>query len=340
MIGIVSHDDDVHAAAVRVELHRLGADCRMLDTSRIPMGAAVALQYAPATESSDSAWAGLWLDEDDQDGSSFDLRRLGAVWWRRPQPYKLSSEVASPRDRLFAAGECDAAVSGLWACLDAEWVNLPDADAAATRKPWQLKLALQEGLRIPRTCMTNDPDVARAFIASERQRGSGVIYKPFSGTPETWRETRLLGDDAEARLDMVRFAPVIFQEAIPGGVDIRVTIVGESVFAAEIRPTGEAAEYDFRIEPEAPIVAHTLPPAVERRLMGLMDRLGLRYGAVDLRLDPDGDYVFLEINPAGQWLFVEVATGQPISAALAALLVRLDRSGVQGRAASRELTRT
>ena len=56
-----------------------------------------------------------------------------------------------------------------------------------------------------------------------------------------------------------------------------------------------------------------------------MQRLGLRYGAADFRVAPDGDLVFLEVNPAGQWLFVEYATGQPIAAALADLLVRLDR---------------
>jgi hypothetical protein len=30
-----------------------------------------------------------------------------------------------------------------------------------------------------------------------------------------------------------------------------------------------------------------------------MRRMGLVYGAVDMRLKPDGTYVFLEINPAG-----------------------------------------
>lgn len=322
MIGIVSHEDDVHASAVRVELHRLGADYRMLDTAHVPMQATLALEYASTVDSSRS-WRGAWVESEDA-AASPDLARLGAIWWRRPQPYAVSHDIASLQDRAFAAGECDAAVAGLWACLDSEWVNSPDADVIAGRKPWQLKLAVEEGWRIPRTCITNDPEVAQAFVAAERARGCGVVYKPFSGTPETWRETRLLAADDEAQLELVRLAPVIFQEAIPGGVDIRVTIVGERIFAAEIRPLGAAAEFDFRIEPDAPIVEHQLPAAVERRLMAMMRRLGLRYGAADLRVDPAGEYVFLEINPAGQWLFVEVVTGQPISAALAELLVELD----------------
>jgi hypothetical protein len=42
---------------------------------------------------------------------------------------------------------------------------------------------------------------------------------------------------------------------------------------------------------------------------------------VDLRRTPSGEHVFLEVNTAGQWLFVEQATGQPIAQALAEALV-------------------
>ena len=48
-----------------------------------------------------------------------------------------------------------------------------------------------------------------------------------------------------------------------------------------------------------------------------MQHLHLEYGAIDMRLTPDGDYVFLEINPNGEYLYVEQATGLPISRALA-----------------------
>jgi hypothetical protein len=53
-----------------------------------------------------------------------------------------------------------------------------------------------------------------------------------------------------------------------------------------------------------------------------MKRLGLVYGAIDLRLTPEGRYIFLEINPAGQFLHIEYATGQPIAAALAQSLLK------------------
>ncbi len=48
--------------------------------------------------------------------------------------------------------------------------------------------------------------------------------------------------------------------------------------------------------------------------------LGLQYSAIDLALDEDGKYWFLEVNPNGQWAFVELATVLQISKAIAELL--------------------
>ena len=61
----------------------------------------------------------------------------------------------------------------------------------------------------------------------------------------------------------------------------------------------------------------TIPPPVMTQLRSYMKKLGLVYGAIDMRLQPDGTYVFLEINPAGQFLFIEAETKQPMVRALA-----------------------
>lgn len=66
-----------------------------------------------------------------------------------------------------------------------------------------------------------------------------------------------------------------------------------------------------------------LPDQVVSGIHRLMSRLGLVYGALDFRVRPDGEHVFLEINPAGQWLFIEDQTRQPISQAVAKQLACL-----------------
>jgi hypothetical protein len=47
--------------------------------------------------------------------------------------------------------------------------------------------------------------------------------------------------------------------------------------------------------------AHALDRELESRLLRLHKRLGLFYGAYDLIVDQEGNYYFLEVNPAGQW---------------------------------------
>jgi glutathione synthase/RimK-type ligase-like ATP-grasp enzyme len=178
-------------------------------------------------------------------------------------------------------------------------------------------------LRIPESRITNDVEDARRFIT---QHGSSqTVYKAFSGTEHAWRETRLLRPGELDMIENVRFAPVIFQEYIPIGVDLRITVVGDRLFAAAIHSLGTEYEVDFRmVMTSARFEEVTLPPEVAEALHILMQRLGLVYGAIDMRLTPDGEYVFLEINPAGQWLFVEERTGQPITEALVDLMLARD----------------
>ena len=60
--------------------------------------------------------------------------------------------------------------------------------------------------------------------------------------------------------------------------------------------------------------------AVADRLKELMRLLGLTFGGIDLVLTPDGDYVFLEVNPSGQWLWLDDKLTLGISDAIASWL--------------------
>ncbi|WNM61899.1 alpha-L-glutamate ligase [Candidatus Nitrospira neomarina] len=225
----------------------------------------------------------------------------------------------------FTHTECHEAIAGLWAALDVSWVNKPDLDEIAHHKPYQLAMATKVGLPIPRTVITNDPDAARRLIAElgpER-----TIYKTFLASEQFWRETRLMRPEEMEILDRVRLAPVIFQEYVPAIADIRVTVVGTKMFATAISPAPGGYEIDYRMDMDgARFEPTSLPIKIQKQIRELMDRLGLVYGAVDLRRLPDGRHVFLEVNPAGEWRFIEERTEQPITDAMAKLLIKIDRN--------------
>lgn len=310
MILLVSHHEDDHAHAVLAELAALGAEAALFDTATFPQQAALALSYRPDERPA--------FEVRCADGARLDLRAVSAAWWRRPRPFVLDPSI--PDDEVeWTYTECFEAVSGLWASLDAFWVNDPHRDQAASHKPYQLRVASDAGLPIPRTLITNDPTAARAFI--DEQGLERTVYKCFSATPQHWRETRLLQRQELDLLDRVQAAPVIFQEFVPADADLRVTIVGDQCFSAAIHPRDAAYDADFRIDLSSARIEPTeLPAEVQARLHDLMRRLGLVYGAVDLRRAPTGEHVFLEVNTSGQWRFVEERTGLPISAAVARTL--------------------
>ena len=313
MILVVSHPADEHAGAVIAALARRRHPALLLDTARFPIEASL-------TQSFGVNGGGYKLSVD---GRTVDLGACGSGWWRRPQPFTLHQGIASDVSN-FAYTECHEAFAGLWAALGINWVNRPDLDEVAHHKPYQLAAAIEVGLTIPRTLITNDPEEARRLI--DELGPENTVYKTFLATEEHWRETRVLRPVELALLERVRLAPVIFQEYVPAEFDIRVTAIGERMFAAAITAPADGYQLDYRMDlAGAAYRAVELSSETEHGLRSLMTRLGLVYGAIDLRRTPEGRDVFLEVNPAGEWRFVEERTGQPVTDAMAELLIDLDR---------------
>ena len=308
MVLVVSGADDAHLPPVLAELGRAGVRAVVLDLASLPAAASVTIAGGEEPGFAASLRTGQ---------GRLRLADVGAVWWRRPRPYQLPPELA-PGHAEFAFAQLHAAMAGLWSSLEARWVNEPWCDHRADQKVGQLAAAQAAGLLVPPTLVTTSPEDAREFLA--RHGEAPFVRKPLRATSAFAGGTRRLGPADLERLEALRFGPAILQRYV-AGVDVRVTVVGDDLFAAEIDATATSCPHDFRpVLAECPVAATTLPEDVAEGLLRTVRALGLSYAAVDLRRDGEGRHHFLEANPAGQWLFVEARTGQPISAALAALL--------------------
>jgi glutathione synthase/RimK-type ligase-like ATP-grasp enzyme len=305
VILAVTHRGDDHAPPVLDALARLGAPALSVDLADFPGRASLALSAGePGEEGMLHTAAG-----------PVPVAEVTAVWWRRPRDFEPHPELAGA-DADFARRQTGEALSGLWASLPVRWVNDPWLDDRASHKAYQLALAERLGLAVLPTLVTNEPDRARAFLA----RHGKVVHKALHATPGDWRTTRLVGAEEAGRLDDVRFAPVVFQRHVEG-VDVRVTAVGERLFAADVDARATDSPDDFRpVFHQARVAPAALPAALEAKLRALLRALGLAYAAVDLRRTPQGAYHFLEVNPSGQFRFLEERLGLPITQALAELL--------------------
>ena len=128
-----------------------------------------------------------------------------------------------------------------------------------------------------------------------------------------------LVDDAS-----IAASPMIVQARIPKAKELRITIVGDTIFPVAFETAGVPdADVDWRrLGLDITNIAHTvhpLPNSLEASLRHYMRRLNLVFGCVDMILTPGGEYVFLEINPSGQWGWIEACTGRRASSSGSAI---------------------
>jgi glutathione synthase/RimK-type ligase-like ATP-grasp enzyme len=278
-------------------------------------------------------------------GGSINRPDLSAVWFRRPQkpdtfPQTRTEHAACLRrewsefhDNLYAL--CDELSNALW-------VNAPTAAFMTENKIVQLHAARQCGLSYPETLVSNDPQEIRRFIG----RHGRLIYKSFARY--TWTESssgkkfalwaHMIDADMPIEDASLAVCPGIYQAYVDKKYDVRVTVIGERMFAVRIRPAAGGVAPDWRphaLTNEIRLDAITLPATYESKLKLLMRRLNIAFGCVDLVVDHEGEIHFLEVNQSGDFLFAEeLDSSLPLLRAMCSMLATgrtdyaLDATGV------------
>ncbi len=328
MLLIVSEQIEPNVDAVEAILRERGVAYVRFNTEEFPLAASLTVG------SPTSGTTGLLKSA----GGEVDLSRVRTVWYRRVGPHRLTPGLSVSEERAVRT-ECDLTLNSLWSILDCFWVNDPFRQRYAQHKLVQLKVAQRVGFEIPKTLVTNNPDEVLTFYRECKRQ---VVFKTFGQSVLKDEEpsdsgqkpakvgmiyTNLLRERDFDKLHTIRACPVLFQEYVPKHVELRVTIVGREIFAAEIHSQQAPQEatrldwrhYDLEHTPHRP---HDLPPQVAQKLLAFMEAFGLAFGCLDLILTPDGRYVFLENNPAGQFGWIEGLVGFPITKSLAEMLIR------------------
>ena len=258
------------------------------------------------------------------------LSSIRSVWFRRPAPPVVSSEISDLGLREFAQRESQEALSGLWRTLDCFWMSHPDAINEASYKPRQLKVAQEMGFQVPKSLISNSPSIVERF---RQECGGRIVAKTLhSGLVETQDGTKVIFttpvDTANLSADSsIELAPTLFQEYVQKKTELRVTIIGDSALAAEIESQSvDGAEHDWRrAAPETlgfrPV---RLPRDLAENCLRLVHHFGLAFGAIDMIKTPNGRHVFLELNPNGQWGWLERATGDSYTEAITRTLVNME----------------
>ena len=265
-------------------------------------------------------------------GKTVQDRDLRSVLYRREASPTPSPSIQDAKIQEYIVRESENLLESLPYTLRTAWVSNPEAVKIAARKPFHLHRAADIGFQIPKTLFTNSPRQARDFVTS---LGKSIAIKTLwtpgitvmegeNEQPIALYTRKLEPNQILPDISRVQNCPMIFQEYVEKKFELRVTIVGPQVFACAIwsqaspHTQEDWRRYDLQNTPHEP---HQLPAKLEDLCRSLIQNLGLQFGCIDMIVTPQGEYIFLELNPNGQWLWIEQLTKMPISETLAQMLM-------------------
>ncbi|HEX9918095.1 MAG TPA: MvdC family ATP-grasp ribosomal peptide maturase [Pyrinomonadaceae bacterium] len=316
---LLTHSGDYYTVdRVADALARRGAQTFRFDTDRFPREVRLAARLSGAGNVSYTV----------EDGAaSCDADAVRAVWARKIWLPELDENL-DPKFRQACLRESVAALRGFLDGLHAaRWINEHAREEEAGNKLLQLRLAQEAGLRVPCTLLTNDARRARDFFNEKKGALVAKLLTPVSynmGADADFVYTNDVRADDLEDAGGLRHSPMVFQERIPKSLELRVVYVAGKFFVGALdasRTVRGQTDWRRAAPGECQWRRDDIPPELKTQLATLMHRLQLAYAAIDIIRTPEGEHVFLEVNPGGEWGMLERDLDLPISEAIADALV-------------------
>ncbi len=248
------------------------------------------------------------------------------IWLRKPNLsfyYSLSNQQ---HENDYLNDECKAFLKTI--CLvfsKAKWFNSYENISKAKGRIHQLQAALRLGMKVPKTLLTNIiADIDESFDSKHK-----LVMKRLGNNKINLPE----GVSIFASLfSLTDTDPFLFQrgvnylqEYIDAVIEVRVTIVGDEVFACSFeKDFTNPTIIDYRNQLNVKnYLAVELPEELKNALRLLTNTYHLNYNTADLLKDKDGNYYFLEMNANGEYIWIEDLTDFPISKSIASKIMEL-----------------
>lgn len=187
--------------------------------------------------------------------------------------------------------------------------------------------AQKQGFKIPVTLITGSKQKLKAFYYKYKTR-NGIICKRIIDDYYYRNEDYVYNFISTFLIDFKvlnkipnKFAISLFQERILAEFEIRVIYIKGCFYSMSVHVFGKGVDYRKELNSSKNIrtIPFKLPENIKIKLDRVFKNLNLNYGSADL-MYCDGEFYFLEINPAGQISFVNEACNFYIEEELSKLL--------------------
>ncbi|MFT5823313.1 MAG: glutathione synthase/RimK-type ligase-like ATP-grasp enzyme [Crocinitomix sp.] len=264
----------------------------------------------------------------------FKLSEVSGVWFRKIWQPRILDEI-DPDYRDNVGREINTTLSSFFQLLEkqAPCINvLSKGRKVDGNKFDQLCQAKDVGLLTPETILTSDFENVKQFYSKHDGNIIAKLQNSLSfsmGAGERFFPTTQISEEnLELLEDTLSCCPMIFQNNIPKSYELRIAYVNGECFTGKIDASkSDKGKQDWRYsEKNVAFWAHyELPIAEVEKIDKLMKRFELSFGAIDMIRQPNGEYVFLEVNPSGEWGMLEKELGYPIADSIAkSLLNRIE----------------
>ena len=223
----------------------------------------------------------------------------------------VTEPMETEEDRVFVRASRRQMLDGLLSVVEEGFsVNPPRLVEYGCNKLQQLKVAKFCGMKIPPTLITSDYDLLREFC----QQHKSIIAKPLMSyvwgnqDHQIIAATTRIASINDIGREEVELAPTIYQAEVEKRIELRVTVFGKYFSAVSIDSQRfEGSSLDWRADRRylETLEPFDVPSSIQEKILAFMKYTGLRFGTFDFAIEPDGEFVFFEVNVSGQFLWTE-----------------------------------
>ena len=263
--------------------------------------------------------------------TTFDAQKVTSIWYRRDELPKLLDrysevlklEINSVKIDKYLNLEIASAKQALFAGINQSIKKLGHYIYNKRQKIEMLLMAKKNNLQIPDTIITTSK---KELIKFKKERSiiisksiDNYINIEINGDKYSFF-TEVISQDLIEKLPDI-FFPTLFQQKIEKVFDIRIFFIEGNFYSMAIFSEAKSKNIDFRKNIARRHVPFDLPKDIQKKINGLMNNLALNTGSIDLILDENDNFIFLEVNPVGQYDMVGTSCNYYLDKVIAEFLI-------------------